>query len=287
MKLIVTHHAPDLDAIAAVWLFKRFDSQTYADAKVAFVSPGEKISEYDRAQLHFNEEEVTHVDTGLGEFDHHQAERAREKNCAASLIFDHLSQLHPELIQDQALKTIINFAIEIDHFQEIYWPNPSDERYKFMIHELISGLEKLEYHDNDSMLHFGMTCLDAAYQNLKDHFKAISILEERKIIFTINAGQVLAIATNNDQTIKLAQKQGYVIAVRKDPDEGHMRIKARPDSKIDLRPLYDKILELDHEGDWFYHQGGKMLLNGSGKSQQVPTPLSLEKIIELIKEIYG
>ena len=78
-----------------------------------------------------------------------------------------------------------------------------------------------------------------------------------------------------------------VIAVRKDPDEGHVRIKARPDSKIDLRPLYDKILELDHEGDWFYHQGGKMLLNGSGKSTQTPTPLSLEKIIELIKQIYG
>jgi len=43
-KLLVTHHAPDLDAIGGIWLFKRFDALNYANAQVAFVDPGDTIS---------------------------------------------------------------------------------------------------------------------------------------------------------------------------------------------------------------------------------------------------
>ncbi len=102
-KLIVTHHAPDLDAITSVWLLKRFDSQKYADAKVAFVNPGDTIS-LEEAEKEFNCQlhEVTHVDTGLGEFDHHQPERASRDVCAATLVFDYLKEVRPEIINDKA-----------------------------------------------------------------------------------------------------------------------------------------------------------------------------------------
>ncbi len=40
MPLIVTHLAPDLDAIASVWLLTRFDAQHFAGSRLAFVSAG-------------------------------------------------------------------------------------------------------------------------------------------------------------------------------------------------------------------------------------------------------
>jgi len=38
-KTIVTHLSPDLDAIGAIWLLKKFASE-FADAKVEFVPIG-------------------------------------------------------------------------------------------------------------------------------------------------------------------------------------------------------------------------------------------------------
>ena len=98
----------------------------------------------------------------------------------------------------------------------------------------------------------------------------------------------MALLTRNDDTIKVAQKQGYLLVVRKDPKLGHVRIKARPDAPFNLDELMKKILTTDRKGTWFYHGSGKMLLNGSLKNPtQVPSPLSLEQLIVLIKEIYG
>ncbi|MCA9369277.1 hypothetical protein KC721_03180, partial [Candidatus Woesebacteria bacterium] len=85
-KLLVTHHAPDLDAIGSVWLFKKFHTQKYGDAKIAFVNPGSRIEEYQVEELGVDLRDVTHVDTGLGEFDHHQKERASTDICATSLV---------------------------------------------------------------------------------------------------------------------------------------------------------------------------------------------------------
>ena len=91
VPLIVTHHAPDLDAVASVWLLKRFDTHKFKDAPVAFVNPGDTISK-DELKKFDNISEVVHVDTGLGEFDHHQPDRAKMNICAASLVMEYLTQ---------------------------------------------------------------------------------------------------------------------------------------------------------------------------------------------------
>src|SRR5258708_14403189 len=113
-QLLVTHHAPDLDAIGAVWLFKRFDTQHFADSQVAFVDPGSQIDPGEAERLGFQMHEVTHVDTGLGEFDHHQPERGHEQICATSLVFNHICQLHPEEKDNQALKYLSDFVTDVD-----------------------------------------------------------------------------------------------------------------------------------------------------------------------------
>ena len=287
-RLIVTHHAPDLDAITSVWLLKRFASQDYADARIAFVNPGATISlgeaeEYG-AQLH----EVTHVDTGFGEFDHHQPERGKLHICASSLVFDYLCELHPELKKDSALRVLIEYVTQIDHFEEIYWPEAREHRTLFMIHELIKGHELTDPHNDESQLYFGFQCLNNVYAIATQHLKAEEIIAVKGQEFDIKAGPCLALNTSNDDTIKLAQKQGYVLVLRKDPKLGSIRIKARPDAEFDLEPLYNQIKTLDQTGTWFYHASGKMLLNGSTKDRnQKPSPLSLKQVVEMIQAIYG
>ncbi|KUK79687.1 MAG: hypothetical protein XD95_0192 [Microgenomates bacterium 39_7] len=286
-KLIVTHHSPDLDAIGAVWLLKRFDPQEYEDAKVAFVNPGERIKEAEAANLGYSLTEVTHVDTGLGKFDHHQPERASQPICAASLAYQHVCQVSPSLQENKALKELVKFINEIDHFQEINWPDSSHLRYTFMIHELIRGYELVDSQNDQSQLEFGEKCLDCAYQILKQTISANDLIESSGIQFHITAGACIALETSNEETLKQAQKQGYLLVLRKDPEKGHIRIKIRPDASFNLKPLYQAIKEIDEDGSWFYHPGGKMLLNGSLKHRnQTPSSLSIQDVIKLIKQVY-
>lgn len=286
--LIVTHHAPDLDAITATWLLKRFHAQEFADAKIAFVSPGEKMSLQDAEEHGSQLHEITYVDTGFGQFDHHQPARAMQNICAATLVFDHVCGIRPELREDKALRAIVTLANEVDHFQEVHWPEPQSERYLFMIQELIRGHEFTDPHNDDSQLHFGFQCLDNAYASLTQRFKALEIILTKGQEIELQKGKALVLLTRNDDTIKVAQKQGFVLVARKDPKLGHIRIKVRPDASFNLDDLHEKIMAADKKGTWFYHGSGKMLLNGSVKSKhQTPSPLTFEQLVVLIKETYG
>ena len=287
-KLLVTHHAPDLDAISSVWMLKRFVAQDYADSRVTFVNPGETLSLEESDKIGYEPHQVTHVDTGLGEFDHHQPDRGQQFLSATLLTYQYACELHPELKNDKALEYLAKFVTEIDHFQEVNWPNPDDLRYSFMIHELIKGMEFQAGNTDEIQLHFGLTCLDSAYGVLTNNIKAEDILATSSDSFEINAGKVLALESSNDDTIKLAQKKGYVLVIRKDPSEGNIRIKARPDSDISLEALRDAIYEKDSQGSWYYHPSGKMLINGSRKHRnQKASSLSVQEVVDLVKELYS
>ncbi|HEX7018040.1 MAG TPA: hypothetical protein VF209_04000, partial [Patescibacteria group bacterium] len=274
-RLIVTHHAPDLDAIAATWLLKRFDAQHYATAKVVFVNPGDSFPAEEAEAMGIQSDLITYVDTGLGQFDHHQADRGQQFISATSLVYDHLCQLHPELKDDLALQDIAQHCTEIDHFGEIYWPEADHVRYEFMLHELIRGLEFQDPHNDDQQLQFGFTCLDSVYASITLRHKAQEILAQDGKSFELPDAQALAIESSNGDTEKLAQKKGYDLVVRKDPKLGSIRIKLRPDTQFDLKPVAELIHEHDTVGTWYYHPSGKMLLNGSSKHRdQKPSPLT-------------
>jgi len=285
--LIVTHHAPDLDAIGSAWLLKRFDAQHYADSQNAFVDPGSTINPSEAERLGFQMHQVTHVDTGLGEFDHHQPDRGREHICATSLALDYAIRLHPELKQDEALQYMVEYVTAIDHFEEIYWTDPSSPRNSFMIHELINGFESTGMHDDDSLLQFGIHCLDSAYASLRETFQARDSIKNGTS-FSISVGKALAIVSKNDQVIKFAQKAGFMVVIKQNPEDGAIRIKARPDAQLDLISLHKKILQIDHVGTWYYHPSGKMLLNGSKKHRnQRPSSITVQQVVDLVKEIYS
>ncbi|MBP7740690.1 hypothetical protein KA089_00725 [Candidatus Woesebacteria bacterium] len=285
-QLIVAHHAPDLDAIGAVWILKRFDAEKYQDAKIAFVNPGETISMDEAAELGFELHNTTHVDTGYGRFDHHQPEEGSKRLSASMLVHDYIVAKDPNMENDEALNIISEFITQIDHFEEIYWPDAESDKYNFMIHELIRGIEFCDPHNDESQMRFGLTCLDSAYAVLTQQLKAKEVIAQKGREFTLsNKEKCLALETRNDDTIKMAQKQGYELVIRKDPKLGNIRIKVRPDSNLNLKPLYHAIKEADKRGTWFYHPSGKMLLNGSKKHHdQQPSKLKIDDVIKLAKE---
>jgi len=288
-QLIITHHAPDLDAITSTWLLKKFDSKKYADAKISFVNPGETISLDKARELGFELHNVVHVDTGLGRFDHHQPERGNKRVTATSLVHDYLVAQTPSLEDNDVLDILVEFVTQIDHFEEIYWPEAESYRYAFMIHDLIRGIEFTNPHDDDSQMQFGFQCLDSAYASLTQQVKAREIITQKgeRFEFKYQGKEIkaLALSTRNDDTLKIAQKQGFELVVRKDDKKGHIRIKVRPDSKITLEKLHQVIIDKDPQATWFYHQSGKMLINGSRKHRnQTPSSLSLNQVVTLIKE---
>ncbi len=286
MKLLVTHRAPDLDAITSVWVLKRFDAQSYADAKLYFVNAGEAIDPRVAADMGFNLEDITHTDTGLGDFDHHQPERGMKRMCATSLVTQYVCHIHPELQQDKALAYIAEYVTMIDHFEEHAWDNAADLKYQFMVHNLIEGIRRSGVQDDQAVMNFGFQCLDAAYAGLAEQIQAQEIIETKKIEFDTKWGKGIALETANDEVIKLSQKSGYAIAIRKDPHKGDIRIKAVPQKGIDLTPIADKIMKMDTVGRWYFHPGKTMLLNGSSKElSRKPSPLTIQQVIKVFQSI--
>lgn len=279
MKLLVTHRSPDLDAIGAVWMCTRFLAREYSDAKHAFVNAGETIDLRTAADMGFSSEDITHVDTGLGDFDHHQKDRGMLRVCATSLVYDYVIHVHPEYANDSALAYLSDYVNAIDHFEENAWEDADSLRNCFLIQNLIDGLQRTGVQDDEALLHFGFECLDAAYSSLGAQVQAAKEIE-KGIEFDTPWGRGIAMQTAVDEVLKLAAKKGFALSIRKDPHKGDIRIKATPGKNTDLTALYEKIVAKDSVGHWYFHPGKTMILNGSSKdANKKPSPLTIQDII--------
>jgi hypothetical protein len=310
MKIIVTHKACDLDAIASSWMIKRF-LPGWENAKVHFVPAGAKLpGKYLRSgdvieMIAFengDEAEIIHVDTGLSSLDHHQIGDGNV--CATSLAFDYAVSNNESLSKDgnkiEALKRIVEYTIDDDHFQEVFFQNPADDVYDFTIVGLIHGIKLLYPKDDASCLAFGMDAMDSAFHYFENKVWAEHEIKEKGIEFNTRWGKSLAVETLNDTVLKLGQAMGYVITVRKDPSSGSVRIKARPKRRsgkkyhegvfesvdVDLTPVYEKLKKTDSSATWFLHISKRMLLNGSSKNPEMKgSNLTLGQVVEVLQNI--
>jgi len=274
-KVIVTHMNPDLDAICAVWFLRKFDKD-FEEAEVAFVPAGET---YKNTKID-EDEDIVHVDTGLGKFDHHQR---KQKTCAAQLLFNWLKSKRKDLKTNKALLQLIKVVLEIDHFGECLWPEAAADRYNFNLPEILNGLKTAGRLDDQGLIEFGGQCLDGIYTSLKIKIKAVEDLKEG-YQFKSQWGKAIGCLSQNNEVLKLAQKKSYVLVVQKDPETEHIRIKGRPDSKVDLSEAKEKLAKLDPRATWFLHISKRMLLNGSTRNPKMrPSKLSLTKVIEVLE----
>lgn len=303
MKIVVTHTSPDWDAIGSVWLIKKY-LPGWSEASVKFVPAGQRIEgstikDGDNPIEKMGEDEVVHVDTGLGPLDHHQT--GDQNVCGTSRVWDYVREesrkaghnLTKE--HEEAVSRIVKIIVDIDHFKEVFWASPDADYHEFSLLGVLDGLKLLKPDEDDYYATFGIECLDALMHQFENRIWAENEIKEHGVKFETKWGKGLGFETLNDTVIKLSQKMGYIIVVRKDPRKGYLRIKARPVSKeerengkedIDLTPVYDMVMEKDPKATWFLHVSKKMLLNGTPKNpKMIPSKLSLDEAIEILKSI--
>ena len=301
MRIIVTHSAPDLDAVTSVWLIKRF-LQGWNGAEVKFVPAGSKLAN-SKLQMadsgkgdpieKIGENEVIHVDTGLGPLDHHQT--FSDKVSAATLTWDYVRE-HGQMFEnestsdkvqmrEQALSRMMNVVVADDHFKQVFYPEPNADHYEFMLSDMLDGLKIQKPGQDQACLDFALSALDAILHNFENKIWAENEIEENGKKFESRWGRGIGFETINDDVIKISQKMGYTIVVRKDPRKGYVRIKATPAESVDLTPVYEQLKKMDPEATWFLHVGKRMLLNGTPKNpKMIPTKLKLDAIIEVLKK---
>ncbi len=273
-KLIITHFNPDLDAIGSCWLLQRFDPD-FKKAQIKFVAAGETYQNQ-KADV---KEEVVHVDTGMGKFDHHQRE---ENTCAMKLVFNYLKLKYDHLKNDKALIQLIEVVRQLDHFEEALWPEPDADKYGFLLDQILDGLKNAGRANDYDLIHLGFMGLDGVYSNLKIKNKAREELKEG-VEFDTRWGRAIGCLTQANEVLKLGQKLGFILVVQKDAKTEHVRIKGRPGSGVDLTEAKKKLQKLDSKATWFLHVSKRMLLNGSTKNPKMkPSSLSLKKIIEVL-----
>ena len=233
MKTIVTHLSPDLDAIASVWLVKKFLTG-WEKAQIKLVPTGTTLDN----NLPDSNKDIIHVDTGLGKFDHHQT---NEYSSATKLVYKYL--LKEDLIDVKDIKPIekiVEYVNSTDHFAEVFYFEPDSDRYDFMIRQLVDGLKVIN-RDETKFIEIIFQLLEAVSIVFKNK---ISAEEEIKngFVFRSYLGKSLAIETKNEETIKLALKKGFSLVVRRHPDVGFTRIKTLPDKKLSLSNISNKCL---------------------------------------------
>lgn len=298
MKIIVTHMSPDWDAITSVWLLRKY-LPGWQEAEVKFVPAGQRLSGNNKSEHtvvieKIDDNEIIHVDTGLGPLDHHQIQDTSVS--AASRTWDYVlaefSKADDKMTQEHknAVSRIVKVVVATDHFKEVFWPDAASDIYEF---SFLGILEGLKYEKPGQDLHyvsFGIVVLNALVAQFENRIWAEEEINEKGVAFETTRGKGMGFETLNDTVLKLAQKMGYVLVVRKDPRKGYIRIKTLPDQKgekgIDLTGAYEQLKKMDPDATWFLHVSKKMLLNGTPKNpKMVPTRLTLREIIKVLEKI--
>jgi hypothetical protein len=303
MKIIVTHMSPDLDAIASVWVIKKF-LPGWQDALVEFVPAGQRLERVknnpafvDEAILVQAEDEIMHVDTGLGPLDHHQT--SDQTICGASRCWEYVQKVvNPgqPLKQEHiaSVSRIIKLIVEYDQFLEVFRPDAAADYQEFSLFGITEGLQYLRPGEDGYFVDYGRTALDYLQSYFENKVWAESEMA-KGVEFETKYGKSIAIETVNESVVKLAQKKGYVLVAKKNPRRGHVSIKTRPNNpaspdekRIDLTLAYEQLSKMDPDATWYLHVSKKMLLNGSTKNPDMrPTKLTLDEIVNVLKSLYS
>jgi hypothetical protein len=277
MKTIVTHISPDLDAISSIWLIHRF-MRGWSNAEVKLVPAGTTLD----SKAPDIDPNIIHVDTGFGNFDHHQN---NEDTCAAKKVFLHLKNektFRPN--QVEPVERMIDVVNEIDHFREVFLDEADKDIYDINIVNIIEGMRN-QVESPDELITLTENMLDGLQQIFSNKVNAEKEIKNG-FIFKSKWGKTLATVTDNEEVVRLAQKKGFSMVIRKNGKNGYLRVKTLPLKKLNLEKLFNILKEKDPKAFWFFHSSGNMILNGSAKNPNtVATKLSLNEVVEIVKNI--
>jgi len=277
-KTLVTHIFPDLDAVTSLWLFDRYDDD-FESANLQFVPAGSTFE----GKAVDSDPDIVHVDTGLGRFDHHHTDK---RICAAKLIFEHLLTSKKIKSKDvPALKRLTELVVQIDQFEDFFWPEAANDRYDLGINQILDHLKLSGRLNDKELVYQGFSLLDALLAGLKFKVKAEEEIKAG-IEFESIWGKSLGVETRISAINKLAQKLGFALVVRKEPGTGFVSLKSQPKPELDLTSAYEALKKADPKADWYFHPSKHIILNGSRHNLKVkPSNLSLKEVIKEVSNL--
>lgn len=176
--MIVTHQNPDFDAIASVWLLKRYDKMDTAPVK--YVNTGNPDKE-------ILENALAVVDTGKVfdpanlRFDHHQLPgQAANDTCAAKLVYEHVLKIG---IDASHLEPLIDLIFCGDTGR-----SGADFSRDLGIHALLSGYKvwfaetnNVRFAPDEAIMAWGFGLLDALDTRLKNQARIKAELSSKVV----------------------------------------------------------------------------------------------------------
>jgi hypothetical protein len=266
---IVTHQRPHLDEVVGIWLLTNFDPAC-KDFSLEF------IPYFGTAPVGDN---VVTLGIGGGKYDEHRLKDAG--TSATELIYNDL--MHRGLIPNnghevKALEWLVRFATNEDN--GVGYGQDDDAR-PFHIANIVRS-HRDRTNSDDAAIRFGMEIISDVMVELNARATFLKDWESR-IEFETKWGKGVAVATDYGRSDAFAYSQGFVLRVNKHLTDTIASIKSDPKSNVDLTEAFAKASELEPTS-WYLHQSKKMLISSvSRDSDRTPTSLTLQQLIELVK----
>lgn len=265
MKTLITHINPHLDDIAAIWLYKKYHPD-FKDAKIEFISASDGNKESEES------EDKVFLGVGRGKFDEHKGDL---EDCAASLVWKNLKE-NNFAPKDQTTLNALEDLVEWVRLDDLGKSKPDEFG--------VSAWIRPKYSDDTSSqkaVELGKEILDRILEVLKRKHQA-KIEWESHIEFDSKFGKAYAIKGKAVDR-EFCKNIGGNFFLMVDPENNSVQYFT-PSFEIDLKPIYDKVKELDPEADWFLHQSHHMVICGSSSApNSKTTKLSFEQLIEAAK----
>ncbi len=270
MKILVTHINPHLDDIAGIWLLKKFHPD-FKDAQIEYISASR-----DQAVKEESEDKFF-IGTGGGKFDEH---KEGLQTCAGTLVFEYLNDKGC-IPQDETLRGALAKLIEWN--QLIDTGKASDSQFdEFSVQAFIRSKESSNQTSDKSVV-LGCEILDRILIVLERKQRSIKDWG-RKVEFQTKFGKSFAIISETVDR-EFCREQGGDLFLMYNPKFKSVQFFT-PSFEIDLKPIFEKVKNLDPEASWFLHQSHHMVLCGSSSApDSKPTKLSFEQLIEAAKTV--
>lgn len=270
MKTLVTHINPHLDDIAAIWLFRKYNSE-FKDAQIEFVSASRDLASKEES------EDKVFVGTGGGKFDEH---KEGLETCAGTLVYQYLKEnnfIPQDEITQKALEKLIGWNQLVDTGKA-----PGSEFDEFSVQSFVRSKDSSDESSKKSV-ELGSEILDRILKVLKRKQQSIKNWAG-KIEFESKFGKSFAILSETINREFCREQEGNLFLMY-DPKNHGVQFFT-PSFDIDLEPIYQKVKELDPEASWFLHQSHHMVICGSSSApDSKSTKLTFEQLIEVAKNL--
>lgn len=293
-KIIVTHTAPDFDAIGAAWLLQRFGG--LEDASIVFqpiATPNADVLRYATAVVDIGRE----YDESRLRFDHHQfLGNEASQHSATSLVAEYLTK-RGQL--PSFLMPIIDLITDADGRNVLYASVKTSR--KLGIHALLSAYKQFgmpllpndkSIRNDHDVLEFGYAILDMIGGRLdkigraKTQYQYVARIISPGFCLLHNAGREIT------QYAFEEEKMDLVLFVNEQPHTVTVGLQRHPESSLNCGDLVNMAEQLypviiSETSRWFRHQAGFFAGRGTDKSPDLtPLCVDLDILAHAINEVY-